>query len=171
MTVKRARGRTSGKFNLRESIINFFKDLTPRGYFVIWLCGLLLIAFLLWQLSGTARSAMEINLANKILENAGGKNKISSALKGWFLPGRATQAGTWYLLQDDNIALIFTVPVDGLFVPFLATFNTVNEIEAIYPLSKTAEYTVLPEKNNSGILDMWMLRITDAAKIINNARQ
>jgi hypothetical protein len=166
MTTKNNDGK---RLSAGSLIIKFFKELTARGYFVIWICGLLLIIFLPWQLSGAARSAQEIKLANNVLEEAGEKNKIVSVLQDWLLPGRATQAGTWFLLQDNSIALLFTVPVNGVFAPFLATFDVENALKAIYPLTKTAHYIAL--KTNSSILDVWTFRITEAAKILHSARE
>jgi hypothetical protein len=142
--------------------------LNTKSIFVFWLAGLFLAGILFTTLTGGIRAGSKIKTANAILEHSGETRRIKSAIPEWVMPGRAMQAGSWFELSDNNIALIFTVPVDGVFVPFLAVFDVENEIDKIYPLSRTAEYCV--EKANSGFLDVWMARITAAAQIVNRAK-
>jgi hypothetical protein len=149
-------------------IILFFTTLNTKGIFMFWLAGLFLVSILLWGPTGGLRTEAEMKTANRILREAGENRRIESAVSGWFLPGKGTQAGNWYLLNSNNIAIIFTIPVDGIFFPFLAIFNVENEIETIYPLSRTAERYV--KISNPTILDIWATRITAAAQLLNDVR-
>jgi hypothetical protein len=149
-----------------EIIVHFFTTLSVGGIFVFWLSGLFIVAVLLWGPTSGLRAEAEIKTANRILQSAGEKRSIAKAVSSWLLPGRATQAGNWYVLNDNNVAIIFTVPVDGIFAPFLAMFNAENKINAIYPLSRTAEDYM--DRINSNILDMLAARVTNAALLLNN---
>jgi hypothetical protein len=141
--------------------------LNPKSIFVLWLAGFLLAAVLFTVLTGGVRANAEIKTANIILERGGEERRIKALISEWVMPGRAMQAGSWFELSDNNLALIFTVPVDGIFAPFLAVFNAEYTIDKIYPLSKTAEYVA---KTNSAFLDVWTVRITAAANVLNTAR-
>jgi hypothetical protein len=142
--------------------------LNPKSIFMLWLAGFLVAGILLTVLTGGVRANAKIKTANDILERGGEARRIKAPISEWVMPGRAMQAGNWFELSDNNLALIFTVPVDGIFAPFLAVFNAEYTIDKIYPLSKTADYCV--RKTNSAFLDVWSVRITDAAHILNRAQ-
>jgi hypothetical protein len=151
-----------------EAIRKIIGTLNTKSIFVLCLTGFILAAVLFTTLTGGVRTNSKIKTANTILEHSGETRRIKGAISEWVMPGWAMQAGNWFELSDNNIALIFTVPVDGIFAPFIAVFNAEYTIDKIYPLSKTAEYCV--ERTNSDFLDFWMVRITNAAQIVNRAR-
>ncbi|MDR2865328.1 MAG: hypothetical protein LBV68_06960 [Spirochaetaceae bacterium] len=148
---------------------NFFARLNTKWIFVLWFCLFFVFSVLLWGLSTSLRTDAEIKTANKILTESRETRKIREVLSPWLLPGKVTQAGNWYVLNDNNIALIFSVPIDGIFAPFLAIFDDKNTIDKIYPLSRTASRYA--EKTSPGILDIWTARITRAALHLNKARR
>jgi hypothetical protein len=152
-----------------NAIVYFWTTLSTKGIFLFWLAGLFLIAVLMWGPTGGLRTESEIKTANRILQDAGEKRRIEKAISGWLLPGRATQAGNWYTLHDNNVAVIFTVPVDGIFVPFLATFNAENRIDGMYPLSRTAQRFL--KRTPPNIFAIWTTRISAAAQLLNSVRR
>jgi len=147
-----------------SGVARFFKNLNGKQQLAFWLSGLVLFSFLVWFLTGDLRVKAELNAVNRILEAERSSYRLKEIISPRFPDGNAAQAGNWYLLKNNNPALVWAVPFDGIMVPYLVVFNKDLNIDRIYPLSTTAKYML--EKKNFDVTGLYRNRLLKAARQI-----
>jgi hypothetical protein len=152
----------------RERCVLFFKHLGDGGVFAIWTGALFLAGALIWGLSAAPRARLLAAQTNSVLAEIGEKRRVKEPLSSWGLPGAAAQAGTWFVTGENNLAVVWSLPVDGVFAPFLTLFTHENEIEKTVPLSATA--ALFAARDSGGYPDLWSSRINRAARQIRRGR-
>ena len=150
--------------DLRERCVLFFKHMGDGGVFAIWTGSLFLAGALVWSLTASPRARGLAAQANSVLAEIGEKRRVKEPLSSWTLPGPAAQAGTWFITGENNLAVVWSLPVDGVFAPFLTLFTQENEIEKTVPLSATA--LDFAARESGGYPDLWSRRISRAARQI-----
>jgi hypothetical protein len=109
-------------------------------FFAAWIAGLLLVSVLLWALTQPVRNRMLLNSVNRILGTRGEETRLQTPLSSWGMPGRAVQAGTWFITTKPGVwAVIFTVPSGGIFTPVLVFFPPDGTAGSFIPLSVHGE--------------------------------
>jgi hypothetical protein len=108
--------------------------------FAGWIAGLILAGVLLWAFTQPARHGMLLNSVNRILGTRGEETRLETPLPSWGMPGRAVQAGTWFITTNPGVwAVIFTIPSGGISTPVLAFFSTDGAAGSFIPLSVHGE--------------------------------
>jgi hypothetical protein len=154
--------------DIRERCVHFFKHLGDGGAFAIWTGALFLAGALIWSLSANPRARLLAAQANRVLAEISEKRRVKEPLSTWGLGGAAAQAGTWFVTGENNLAVVWGLPVDGVFAPFLTLFTQENEIEKTVPLSATA--AIFAARESGGYPDLWLNRISRAARQIRGGR-
>jgi hypothetical protein len=108
--------------------------------FTGWIAGLILAGVLLWAFTQPVRHGILLNSVNRILGSRGEETRLETPLPSWGMPGRAVQAGTWFITTDPGVrAVIFTIPSGGIFTPVLAFFSADGAAGSFIPLSVHGE--------------------------------
>ena len=154
---------------LPSKIIYFFQHLGENGIFAIWMSSIFIAGILVLGLTTVPRSRALANSANKTLETIGDTRRLTAPVPAWGLSGSDIQAGSWFTTDENNLACIWTLPIGGIFAPFLTLFTNAYEIEKTVPLSKTA--SVFAIRTTEGVPDIWQTRVWNAAKSIGANRQ
>jgi hypothetical protein len=88
------------------------------------------------------------------------------------MPGRASQAGTWYTTNAGNSgsetwAVVFPLMIDGIFSPVLGVISAEGTAEALIPLSNhaAAVFKRLPRS----YLQVYIRRIEAGYAVLRNA--
>jgi hypothetical protein len=150
--------------NIPARTVYLFKNLNDGGIFTLWVFVILLVSSLLWPLTANIRTRSTILAANNALAGIGDYRKLTKHIPIWGVSGTAVQAGEWFITDDGNLAVIWTLPVDGILSPFLTLFNREKDVDKTVPLSKTAEYFAL--RVPGGVPELFSNRITRAARLI-----
>jgi hypothetical protein len=151
-----------------QSVRFFFKNLSEAGVFWIWLGLLLIVSALIWALSAPARSGALARAANAALAEQGDRRRLKAPLSQFGLYGPALQAGSWFITDENSLAVVWSMPRDGIFAPYLTLFSNEMNTDKIIPLSETAVFAL----NNSpeGVFELSARRVELAARQIQAAR-
>lgn len=151
-----------------KGIAVFFKNMGENGCFTIWMAGLFVAAALLWGLTSSMRSRNLAAQANVLLAAAEEKTRLKEPLRLWGLSGTSAQTGSWFVTEDNRLAVVWNLPVDGIFAPFLTVFDYDAQIEKTLPLSITAESFAV--RTSNGIPQVWLDRICRSALLVQGGR-
>jgi hypothetical protein len=152
-------------------IYAFFRDLTDRGIILFWIAAVTVAGLLFWGLSNQARTTVLMRAVNKTLAEREEPLALREAVKTFGLSGRATELGTWFVLEEGagapRICVVFPLIADGIFSPALAVCTAAGELEKIIPLSKDARDA--ERYLSAGYIDLFKRRIEQAAVLIQGS--
>ncbi|MDR0550666.1 MAG: hypothetical protein LBG72_01465 [Spirochaetaceae bacterium] len=118
----------------KKFILNLNED-TIAG---IWVALILAAGMLVWGFTAKTRLAGMAGMANRLLTEIGDTRSLDQPVSSWVLPGTASAAGSWYMTNSREIAVIFLVFNEGVFSPCLVIFTADGRIDSFLPLSRQA---------------------------------
>jgi hypothetical protein len=125
-------------------IPKIFENIPPSvkriGVSAGWVAGLILISALLWGFTQPVRNRALLNSVNRILDRTAEERRLAAPIPLWGMPGRASQAGSWFITDTSgDWAVVFTVVSGGVFTPALAFISRDGIAGSIIPLSAHGE--------------------------------
>jgi hypothetical protein len=147
-----------------RTILQFFRELNDDSIFAIWIAAIFLAGTLIWGLGARTRDARTAQLANRTLAEAGDSRSLSEPVPAWRMYGPALAAGSWYVMNNRELALIFPVFYEGIACPFLAIFRDDGKTGSLIPLSGAAKNAL--ERARAGYVDMYLTHAEKAARLI-----
>ncbi|MDR2305306.1 MAG: hypothetical protein LBE10_12070 [Treponema sp.] len=142
------------------------KSLSPLQDTLIlagWLAGLLVVAGLIWLLSGSFREGILLKRINRLLKTQGYSWVLSSPISSRPAAGGMQVLGSWYRISgpdQDASACVFPLFADGIGVLCLARLNRDAKVEELVALTVHGErvFSRIPEAQK----DIYMRRIEKA---------
>lgn len=149
------------------AVADFFRGLSDSGIFAIWMALIIISGSLAWGLTARVRGENLARAANAALGSAGDRRMLKQKISSWGIFGGAAETGTWYRTDERQLAVVWSMPVDGIFASYLTLFSINVEPELTLPLSEAAE--IFAKRTPDGIPDIWLNRLTAAAGTIDAA--
>jgi hypothetical protein len=141
----------------------FAAGMGDAGVLMIWLGSFVLAGCLVWGLSWKPRMQTVVNLVNKSLETRESGVRLEAPVSPWLRAGRRTQLGQWFTLAEGRgRAIVYSIPHEGVLLPFAAIIDNDGSITATLPLSVNAEETIT--RIHPGIPLLWTRRIEALSK-------
>jgi hypothetical protein len=132
--------------------------LGDAGVLMIWIGGFVLAGCLVWGLSWRPRMQTVVNLVNKKLEMIESAVTLEAPVSPWLRAGRRTQLGVWFTLaQGQGMAIVYSIPHEGVLLPFAAIIDNTGIVTETLALSVNAEKTIT--RMHPGIPLLWTRRI------------
>jgi hypothetical protein len=122
-----------------------------------WILGLVIAGCLAWVLSGPLRSERLRDSVNRFWTQAGDSRRLAAALPAGLLEPRLSRLGSWFTLEDEKRALVFTFFAEGSSFPCAAIVNAEKKVEELIAL--TVNGSALLEKVSPGLKRFYVRRI------------
>jgi hypothetical protein len=139
------------------------------GVFAGWIAGLVLAGSLLWGFTQPLRGRMLLASVNRVLALQVMDLRLERPISPWRMPGRASQAGTWYTTSagSEVWAVVFPLMIDGIFSPVLGVISAEGTAEALIPLSNHS--AVVFERLPRSYLQVYIRRIEAGYAVLRNS--
>lgn len=150
------------------------EKLKGLGIFLGWIAGLFLIAGLAWFLTRPVRIRILIRNVNNSLRIAEEVRQLEApfaadkSVPRW-KAAKADQLGSWYSLHNsEDRAVIFSIMVEGLLVPYVAFVSPQGDIE--YPIPLGAHATQILDRLAPEVLQTYIDRLAAGEALLREKK-
>jgi len=132
-------------------------QLKDTAVFFCWIGGIFIIAGLCWFLTKPLRADLLRQTVNRAWAESGESFRLREPIApGTMKPG-LSRLGSWYSVDDENRALVFTLIADGIFLPCTAIVDSNGKVQNIMPLIGNGEKFM--NRISPGIKQLYIRRI------------
>ncbi|MDR1596478.1 MAG: hypothetical protein LBR99_02115 [Treponema sp.] len=144
------------------------------GIFLGWIAGLFLVAGLAWFLTRPVRIRILIRNVNNSLRIAKEVRQLDApfaadkSIPRW-KAAKAAQLGSWYSLgNSEDRAVIFSIMVEGLLVPYVVFISPRGDIE--YPIPLGAHSAQILDRLAPEVLQIYMDRLAAGEALLREKK-
>ncbi|MCL2833653.1 MAG: DUF3821 domain-containing protein [Treponema sp.] len=122
--------------------------LKDTAIFFGWIAGLLVIGGLCFFLTGSLRSDLLQSSINRAWAQSGVAYRLQAPADPGSVSPALSRLGSWYTIDEENRALVFTLVSDGIFLPCAAIVDSQGKTVKMLPLSSSGDkiFDRVPDK-------------------------